>query len=272
MMKGEIVVRTLGCIVRGTAPKKHHLNAMLLLSIIYFIGIVISISFYPNQAYSPLSNYISDMGSIAYNPVAWWVFNLTEVFLGILMIPHFLYLYRRLLPTARLLTRLALISGIAGCIGFSWIGIIPEDFQLPHSVGAILAFAGFTTSALFTMLVFIRKIWLKSRWPSPRDFWILYGPLCVTLPLVFIMPNLAPLVSSLPLDLRWFTIPIWEWTFMVSLMYWIISVAIITPDVPCFGFRFDVPKINHPLQVSNHQRYSLFLRRHYIGNITLESG
>ncbi|OLS14827.1 MAG: hypothetical protein RBG13Loki_1586 [Promethearchaeota archaeon CR_4] len=269
MMKSEQVVKTLSNVVRGTTPKKHHLSLIVVLTIIYFVGIVVSIWFYPNQTYSPLNNFISDMGGIATNPEVYWVFNTTVILIGILTIPHFIYLYRRFVLINEWLTRLMLISGILGCFGFVCVGLIPEDFKAPHDISALVAFGGFTSAALFTMLIFLI---IKSQWISPRKFWILYGPLCITYPLIFIMPNLTSLVSSLSLDLRWFAWPIWEWTFMGSLTYWIIGVAIITPDRTWARAYLEKPKINHPLQGSSHRSYFVFLRRHYIGNTPLESG
>ncbi len=232
-MKGVVVAKTLESMIKGAAPKRTHLYSLVTFVVIYAVMISISIGFFPPPGYSLLVNQISDMGGIATNPAAWWVFTFSDVVLGLVMIPHFLYLYRRLVPTTLWGSRLALYSGIVGCIGFAFVGIIPQDYSDPHNAAAFFAFGGFTISAFLVMCIFIFRLVRNARWPTRKHFWLLYGPLFVTFPLILVMPSLGSIATSWAVvDIRWFSWPPWQWTFMFSIMYWMISIAFILPDKP----------------------------------------
>jgi hypothetical membrane protein len=232
MSKGVAVAKTLESMIMGAAPKRTHLSSMVTVVILYLIMISISIGFFPTPGYSLLVNQISDMGGIATNPAAWWVFDVTEVALGLMMIPHFLYLYRRLVSTTKWVSRVALYAGIVGSLGFAFVGLIPQDYPDPHNAAAYVAFSGFTISAFLVMCIFIIKLVRNAGWPTRKHFWLLYGPLFVTFPLILFMPSLGSIATSWAVDIRWFSWPPWQWTFMFSLMYWMIIIALILPDRP----------------------------------------
>ncbi len=240
MWKGvskPVIVKSIGDIIKGEAPKRTHLYVVFSMSFVYVVMISIAQSLFPAPGYSLLNNVISDMGGIATNPAGWWVFDITEITLGILMIPHYLYLYRRLHASSEILAKLALIAGIVGCAGFANVGLFPQDIFTPHGVAAITAFSGFTVASLLIMIIFIQNMMTNAQWPSKKQFWLLYGPLFVTFPLIFVMPILGFIASSWPVDLRWFSWAPWQWTFMFSLMYWMIIIALIMPDRPSNATR-----------------------------------
>ncbi len=230
MEKGAIIVQSLEKIVTGTAPKRTQLYAVTVLGSFYLTMITIAMSLFPPPGYSPLNNVISEMGGIAANPAGWWVFDLTEIALGILIIPHFLYIYRKIVPTSIWVARFALLAGIIGGAGFALVGSIPIDIQPYHDFSAGIAFSGFTISILIVMALFLWKLAHKEIWPSKKQFFALYGPLFVTFPFVLVMPNIAHIAMAWGVDLRWFSWPPWQWTFMFSIMYWLIVMALIVPD------------------------------------------
>ncbi len=222
-------MKTFGIIYKGRAPKNTYLKYLLIPVTLFLFAVIVAIGFYPAPGYTPLTNHVSDMGGIANNPSVWWFFDSSIITIGILMIPHFVYLYRRLMPTAKWLTRLAMFCGVVGCIGFSVLGMFPQDIETPHDWAANFAFGGLGAAAFFTMFVLLRKKWVRATWPSWKAFLVLYGPLFVTITFVIMMPNLDPIAG---MDPRWFTWPPWQWTALLSVLYWIIIVAIIVPDLP----------------------------------------
>ncbi len=232
MQKGAELVQSLEKIVTGTARKRTQLYATTFLATIYMTMISISMSLFPPPGYSLLNNVISDMGGIAANPAGWWVFDLTEIALGIMIVPHFLYIYRKLVPSSKWISFLALITGIIGCVGFCCVGLIPIDVQPYHDTSAGIAFGGFTLAILIIMFLLIWKVAHNEEWPSKKQFFLLYAPLFVTFPFVLVMPNIPHMAIAWAVDLRWFSWPPWQWTFMFSIMYWMIVSALILPDVP----------------------------------------
>ncbi len=214
---------------RGQAPKRAYLKYMMIPITIFIIAVTVAISFFPAPGFTPMNNHVSDMGGIASNPAVWWFFDVSIFFVGILMTPNFVYLYHRLMPTAKWLTSLVTFCGLVGCIGFSVLGMFPQDFATPHDIAADLSFGGLGGAAFLTMFVFLRKMWIKASWPSWKAFLALYGPLIVAMTFLLIAQSIDPLPG---IDPRWFTWPPWQWIALLSVLYWIILIGIIIPDLP----------------------------------------
>ena len=64
-------------------------------------------------------------------PQTYWVFDTAVIVTGLLLIPLFLWLHKRLVPTTVLLSRIATFFSIVGCIGFSLVGVFRKDFEVP---------------------------------------------------------------------------------------------------------------------------------------------
>ncbi len=223
------ITKTLGIIYRGQASKPTHIKYLLALIALFFIAVTVAVGFFPAPGYTPLNNHVSDMGGIARNPTVWWFFDASIIGIGILMIPQFVYLYRRLMPTTKWLTRLAMICGVVGCIGFSVLGMFPQDIPDPHDIAADLAFGGLGLAAFLTMFILLRKKWVRESWPSWKAFLLVYGPLYITITLIIVMPNLDPVAG---IDPRWFSWTPWQWTALLSVLYWLVIITFITPDLP----------------------------------------
>jgi len=112
---------------------------------LFFLGVAqfaifwfLSETWYPG--YSVANNYISDLGTTCpssgscYVPSAWWVFNSSEVILGLLVILSTYFWYRsfKWKPAAALLT-------LAG-ISLMGVGIFNESFGVVHDILSLLIF------------------------------------------------------------------------------------------------------------------------------------
>ena len=177
-------------------------------------------SLFPGN-YTPYEHHISDQGGILNNPEGHRIFNLGVILTGILLIPYFLWLHRRLLPTTPPLSRLATLFSIIGCIGFCFVGIFPQDIKKTHDFAADIAFGGLGLGIFFTMFILARKTHLKGPWPNKFGFLAIYS-------LIFLIGGLAIYFQnywdpgSIPvLDPRLSNDEPWQWTFFTLILCWI---------------------------------------------------
>ena len=136
-------------ILKGKAEKKLHFKYFL--SVLLFFGICLMFSqlLFPG-GYSILKYHISAQGDTYLNPLGCWFFIFGTSSTAILLIPHFFYMYRRIMPTLGLITNLMTLSAFIGCIGLFFVGIIPrniEGIDWLHDFGADMAFTGLGLSA-----------------------------------------------------------------------------------------------------------------------------
>src|SRR5271157_3367889 len=115
----------------GRASKHDQLLFFVFTLAVLLTGIIVAQVFFPG-GYSILKNHISDQGGMKSNPQVYWFFDIIVVITGILLVPSFIWLYRRLLPTMLPLSKFATFAAIVGCAGFMLVGIIPEDFGNMH--------------------------------------------------------------------------------------------------------------------------------------------
>ncbi len=215
-------------LLSGRAPKKLQGIYFLCVTAFLLTMFLIAQAFYPG-GYTPLNNFISNQGGIANNPRGHVFFILGAGISGILLIPHVLYIYRHLAPTAKLLSQIAALCGIIGAIGFSLVGWIPEDFAEPHDAMATVAFSGFGASAFFSFLVSIRKLWLKEEWPSLKSFVFTYSITITMAVLAALVPTMGYLADLWNIDPRWFSWPPWQWASFFNVLIWFINVYLSTP-------------------------------------------
>lgn len=198
MVKGgkELKTSKFHALTRGTLNKKD--MGLYLITVFSFLGIMLLLSqlFYPG-GYFFLDNYISDQGWLKNNPVGCWFFITGASVTGILLIPYLIYLYRHLMPTCKPLTHLFLGSALIGCIGFSFVGLIPKDFPDPHDIAADLAFGGLGLSAFLSLFILLRKMQKRESWPKFYHVFVIYSTmiLVVSLALIFQNMNLNPLTT-----------------------------------------------------------------------------
>jgi hypothetical membrane protein len=132
---------------------------------LYCVFTFASLALYP-VAYSPVTNWLSDLGNSSYNPRGAVFYNLGCIATGIALFPFFIGLYEWYTVNRRL--RLGLIVWQAeGCVAaFSliMIGVFSEDSGWPHTLWSVVFFILIlgvllgVGSLLFTHPRYIRKI------------------------------------------------------------------------------------------------------------------
>ncbi len=177
---------------------------------------------YKLNRYSLLTNWISDLGSIRFTPAP-FILDFMLMSAGILMMPVFLYLYGKLLPTPSKIsaldgeTKWAKIYGMIttilleiGAIGAFGAGLFSEDrsyFGL-HGFFSIVVFGGFAFGAFCAAFVFI----LKETF-IPKIFGII----------ILCSPTATILFVFNPFN----NLYILEWIMMFAIFSWIIPSALI---------------------------------------------
>jgi hypothetical membrane protein len=156
--------------------------------VLYCVFTFASLALYPTT-YSPVTNWLSDLGNSSYNPKGAVFYNLGCILTGIALFPFFIGLYEWYTSKKRF--RLSLMVWQAeGCVAaFSliMIGVFSEDSGSLHTLwsavffililgvllglGSLLfthpryirkiAYCGFIVAAIDIMLIFFRSPWLE---------------------------------------------------------------------------------------------------------------
>ncbi len=197
---------------------------------LYFgIGVLGSASLYPG-GFSMLTVYISYLGGSEENPAGFIIYNTCAFLTGMLLIPHFIHTYRRLTPTMKVVSFIACIAGIEGYVGFALIGIWYQGVPgQGHAVTTWMAFGGFGVAAVFLLIVLVRKMVIKSGWPKPWQFAIIYGQIFLVLILAELFTNHEYLFDGMGIPLAFFGDRWWEWWYMFTVLFWLIGLCLITP-------------------------------------------
>jgi hypothetical protein len=206
----------------GTASKRLYLEYFFAVLGIYIAGIVIAAALYPG-GFSFFDVYTSYLGGVTQNPVGRYFYNNAELVTGILLVPHFTFMYKQLTPACKALSFLACLFGIVGSAGFAFIGIYAQGVNYEgHRWTTILAFGGFGVSAILMLLAFIRKAALKHAWPKWWHIVVIYGQ-------VFVVIGIVVLGGELDVAPAIFTDEFNEWVYLFVVMGWIIEIPLITP-------------------------------------------
>lgn len=202
-------------LLHGTASKRH-MGIYFFSFLIFLITMWLLAQSLYIGGYSIFKDYISGQGDPNNNPNGYLFFMFGTGLTGISLIPFYIYLFRRFIPTLKFISQVFVLSGIISSIGLTMVGFFPRNtaVDLLHDIGADMAFNGAGLCAVCTMFILIRKMVLKTEWPKLYQFLILYG-------LVFGVGAWIPFQSNSYLT---------QWTGFFILMIWMIGLFIIVPD------------------------------------------
>lgn len=216
----------------GSSTKKEYIAYFCVSFFIYFLGILISALKYPG-GFSMTTVYISYLGGSDKNPDGYIYYCVVNFIVGILLIPHFIFLYKRLRPAIKILSAFSCLLGIEGSIGFALIGIFHQGI-LPdmHQITTYMAFGGFGACAFFCVFILIRKICLKHPWPSIRNFIILYASMLSILTIALLFEFYGDFFLGIGVDPAYLNDRFLEWLYFFTVLDWIIVVMLIVSDKP----------------------------------------
>jgi hypothetical protein len=220
----------LRAIWRGTVSKQEHARYFAGAFSIYVVGAIIAAALYPG-GFSFKDVYISYLGGSVVNPAGHLYYNVAELITGILLIPHFIFMYKSLRPRAQVFNFLAAIFGILGCLGFASLGIYFQGASpLGHQIATWIAFGGFGLSAFLMLLMFLRKRLAGDPWPRWRPFVLTYGQVFVILIVATLFTSYEHLFAAWDLDPGYFGDRFWEWFYMLIVVLWLIGILAMVED------------------------------------------
>ena len=211
----------------GKAPKKIHAYYIFSILFFYFIITIISICLYP-QPYS-IFNHVSNLGSKSTNPNGYLLWNIGTVILGLLFIPHMIYIHNNFISLSPRLIVLNSAIGIISSIGWSLVGIFREDFITAHFITASIAFIGLLITLDLNLIIIIKN---KSEFNNKAHFRIIlvhYILLNLIFLISIILPNLDFFFSDISLNSPWLTYPPWEWFYFTIILLLLVNLFLLIP-------------------------------------------
>lgn len=187
----------------------------------------VAIALYPIN-YNILDNHVSNQGSIEKNPIGHRFWNVGMFIGGIILVPYALYMYRSYQSGWPTVAKFALLSGILAAIGYSLVGVFPEEVVIVHMIVASFAFFGLLANYYLHFLIFWRHFQrINYKWPKSWRFHALYHLLNFGFLTTIIMPNADAANASLGWDPRVFEFPLWEWLLLTIMYVWMLGIAVV---------------------------------------------
>jgi hypothetical membrane protein len=160
---------------------------------LYCIFTFTSWAFYP-ISYSPVTNWLSDLGNSSYNPKGAVVYNVGCILTGIALFPFFLGLYRW--HTDEMWRKISLIItqtlGALAAFSLIMIGVFSEDYGEVHHTWSMIFFL----LNLMVLILVDASLFTHPKYFKPIAY---YGFIVVAINLLFVF------VSNTP-PLEWFTV------------------------------------------------------------------
>ncbi|MHA1725926.1 MAG: hypothetical protein ACTSXH_14020 [Promethearchaeota archaeon] len=215
-------------LLSGKAPKK--IQAFYIFSILFFYLIItiISICLYPEQ-YS-IFHHVSNLGSKSANPNGYLLWNIGTVILGLLFIPHMLFIHNYFISLSPRLGILNCVFGIISSIGWSIVGIFREDFITAHFISASIAFIGLLITLNLDLIIILND---KSEFKNKSHFrFILVHYILLNLIFLIsvILPNLDYFFPEISFGSIWLSYPPWEWFYLTILLLLILNLFFLLPE------------------------------------------
>jgi hypothetical membrane protein len=172
----------------------------------YLLFTLVALSLY-STPYSPLNNWISDLGSSASNPSGALFFNLGCVITGIMLFPFFAGLYKWYTPERRIKIPITVAQGVGiiSAVSLIMIGVFSEDYGFIHWLWSAIFFLslvitlGILNTSLFNHPQFIRLVGY-------------YGLLVVLVGLILVLIDQVNTVLPAPL---------FEWVTVLTALIWV---------------------------------------------------
>lgn len=192
--------------------------------VLYSVIIIAAVPFVGEQGqqYSVLNHFISELGSFKFSTNH----RIYNTGLIIASVGFGLFTYGLKTYSATKYTRIGVAIGLlssALCVG---VGLVPEDYRVPHLLIALSFFSMMTVATAF----FAWSIWKEQANPFPKYLAIHGFVIPIAFVLFMCMPKGLMAVKRVqgPLFERPFIwwLPFFEWLIFFALTSWIISMSI----------------------------------------------
>lgn len=223
-IKNKIVVKLL----LGKAPKRIHAFYIFSILFFYLIIIIVSICLYP-EPYS-IFNHVSNLGSKSTNPNGYLLWNIGTVILGLLFIPHMIYIHNYFISSSPKLGTINCIIGIISSIGWSFVGIFREDFITAHFITASIAFIGLLITLDLDIIILLKNRSKFKNYIHFRYILVHYILLNLIFIISIILPNLEYFLPDFSSNSPWLSYPPWEWFYFTLLLLLILNLFFLIPE------------------------------------------
>lgn len=189
--------------------------------IVFTASALISSLLYPIP-YSPLYEWISNLGNYNLNPSGALIFNLGCVITGILLLPFVVSFYRWISDVRwkRIFIIVGIILGILASISLVGIGLFPETSINLHVIFATEIFE----SLLFIILFMTLAVYHHPKFMRFIAYW---GVVAISTDLIFgIILSLPQFQNALGSFHPNLPIPILEWASVYTSLIWIAIMSI----------------------------------------------
>lgn len=215
---------------RGEAEKSVFMKYFFVVFSIYLFAAIYAMLVYPGE-FSFTGVYTSYLGGNEKNPPGYMVYNASELIVGSLLIPNFIYFYKNLREFGKLFVFITCLFGIIGCIGFASLGIFYEGFiSIGHAIATALAFGGFGISCFFFLLLYLGRLFTKKEYPTIKGFLALYGGTFFILFIALFLTIWKSETTTWGIPPEYYKDQFTEWIFLLVVVYWLIMHVIIAPQ------------------------------------------
>lgn len=207
----------------GRARKRDHGIFLIVVGIVVAAILILCGSLY-FQPFTFRTACPSNLGNPNLNPRGWVLFSILMIAYGALLVPHALYLHRKIFPVTKGLTNSMLVFTLLGCAGMTGVGIFNETFGAIHYVFAGFAFGGFGIATFLFMIILTRKKILEKRkgFKAWAGIIILYGIILSFVALMF--REFAIFGFDAPWELY-----LAEWYAFFAILTWVFGAIFLLP-------------------------------------------
>ena len=190
----------------------------------YIVVIILAMVYFP-VTYSMLRFHISALGGLARNPEGNLIYNIGIFWIGIAIFPHLKYIFKNLEKLHFKISKVGIWFGGIGCIGFSGLGIFPEDVGILHKIFALSSVIGFISIAVGIYILTIKSAKVRFSFNSIFLFQLLTGFVILATILVIVMPISDIIAVKWGLPLALFEFSPYEWLTLISITTWILGMT-----------------------------------------------
>ncbi len=216
---------------QGRADKKTHGIYVLCTFLFFLLFLVICMFLFEGGVwgenhyggFSFQHTAISNLGNPLLNPRGWWIYTITMVGMGLLLIPQLRYLYHHIRVDAPKSAKVLMLCLALTPMGMIGSGIINEEllFVLHYIFGASV-YAGLGLAAIYAFFFFIVRLIRRKSWPALWQFVIIYGLVLAACGFLFSQLALLGQPGFDEIDLS-------EWVMLFVLLGWFVGVYLILP-------------------------------------------
>ncbi len=176
---------------------------------------------YPTP-YTPLYDWLSNLGNINFNPMGAMFFNWGCIITGVIMIPFFigLYIWKPLKKWSKILLVIGIILGIFASISLIGVGVFPETHIKQH----VMAAAGVFGSLFIIIILLSISLFKHPKFMHYVAYWGIFAIFIdISFKIIIGLPQykdaLADFNPTVP-------IPGLEWAAVFSSLIWVFLLSL----------------------------------------------